>query len=269
MASGGFGSSLFGGPGSSIPTLTPANLIYTAYRIAGLLSEAARGASDSEQTEGLAVLNSLIDAWYLERLLTWAVTENYINIVPNKVSYSIGTYGTPDIYAARPLRIDQAGLLYIESDTYNVEVPLNIRTYQEWQSISPKLLTATQPSDLYYLSTVPNGTIFLWPIPTQANQFTLYLWQALSQFTSLTQSLQLPQGYQRMIEYNLAAEFADRFPTRAKMLPGSYEKARTTKLAVKAINALPLKMQCEAGDCQVGSGSSHYNIFSNEWTPNA
>jgi hypothetical protein len=53
--------------------LLVSDILYAAYRIAGILGAAGRGYSTEEESEGLKVLNSMIDSWKAERLMVYAI----------------------------------------------------------------------------------------------------------------------------------------------------------------------------------------------------
>jgi hypothetical protein len=80
-----------------------------------------------------------------------------------------------------------------------------------WQSTQIKDLTNTLFTSLYYNPTVASGfgEINLWPVPDNAiNSLVLYVQQALTDFSSLTQTYQIPDGYEEAIVYNLAKRLA-------------------------------------------------------------
>ena len=85
-----FGNLPWGYQNQPIPTLTGADLAYTAYRIAGILPEPGRGYSQSEAWDALKVLNSLIDSMLAERLMVWAYLRTQWVTTANKGEYTVG-----------------------------------------------------------------------------------------------------------------------------------------------------------------------------------
>jgi hypothetical protein len=250
---------------SGVTTVIVSDLIYTALRIAGVLAEPGRGPGNPELNEGGNVLNSLIDAWKIERLLVYAILRNVFDIVPSKATYSISAATDSDLVLERPSKIIQAGLIWINA-TPNVETPLRVLTQQEWAAYSPKDMTSTAPSYLYYETTIPTGTIYLRPIPTTANKFSIYAWQTLQTIGALSDEMMLPWGYQRALEYNLAYELAQRYPKRQKMQPSAIGIARESKAWIKSINAPDLQMRCESGLLGAG-GRGRFSILTNSYLP--
>lgn len=231
----------------SVPILasTP---IQTAYRLAGIQEEAGRQYSPSQSTEGLAVLNSMLDKWQTQRLFCYVISRIVVPIVPNQVSYTIGING--DIAINRPEKLWGAGYVFTDVDP-EVEVPLEVYNDQQWKANTIKSFTAPIPYAIYYkagFDAQGNGLIFLWPIPQNNANFTLYVWDntVLNNVPLLTTSLMFPPGYQSAIEYNLAVEIAARFP-RAKMRAEVPMLAREAKAWVKNVNAPVIYQVMDAG----------------------
>jgi hypothetical protein len=254
------------------------DIIYQGYRISGCLTQAQRQASASEMQDGLLVLNSMVDAMLNESLLVWAFVGNTFDLVPNKISYTLGIGG--DLNIPRPTQIFNCEFTYT---TLNppVQQQFRILTDQEWFSLSPKPTQATPdiptpnpgfqstvPYYFYMRKDYPLATVFLWPNPltnSQVGTFTIYIREQIQQFADINTPVILPPGYQAMLEYNLAVELAIRYPTRAKLSPIALQLAREKKAWVKNNNEVPLKMVAERVALGVQGGMSGFNILSNSW----
>lgn len=257
-----------------------ADILYRGLRLAGVLSAAQRQPSGSEIADGMLALNSMVDAMKNERLLVWGDIGASFDIVPNKISYTIGIGG--DFNVPRPEQILNAEFTYTGLNP-PVQQQFRILTDQEWEALSPKPTQVTPmhpsanpgfqstiPYFLYYRRDVPFGTVFLWPNPltnSQVGTITIYLWQQIQQFATPGTAVILPPGYQAMLEYNLAVELAIIFPERARIHPLTIQLATEKKAWVKTINHPPLKGVVERVAMGVGpQGQSGYNIFSNSWS---
>ncbi len=239
-------------------------LLYNAFRIAGVLGAAGRGASPSEISDGMLTLNAMLDAWATERLLIWCILQNTVDLVVSQQNYSIGTNGVTDYELPRPEGIDRAGLI-VNNVTPSTEIPLQIYSDQEWAAVTPKQLQSTQPTGLWYQRTVPNGIITYWPIPQYAYQVNLYLRVNLLQVPGPTANIDLPPGYQTAIEYNLAVELAARFQERANIRQFSIEKAGMAKATIKIMNDEHLKMRVEYAALGTAGRRGRYQILSNTY----
>lgn len=97
--------------------------------------------------------------------------------------------------------------LFESSVTGVTEIPCPIITDDARQWIQIKSLKNALATSVYYNPTYSGGlgTIDLWPIPTvNTNALVLYRPMQLDSFVTLSQSVDLPEGAEEAIEYNLA-----------------------------------------------------------------
>lgn len=217
--------------------MTVLDLITRAMRLLGALN-IGDAPTAAESQDALLALNAMVDAWATEKLMLYTRARNLYSLVAGQQVYQIGPAG-PDWIAPRPMYIDAAGLVLLNSDpTQVVERPLRILSELEYAAIRVKGLTSTLPTKLYYdryfnnpdSTTAPVGSanVYLWPCPTIVNEVALYTPQAIAQFTGLTQTIALPPGYARALPYNLAVELApefDRAPSEALVAVAVESKA--------------------------------------------
>lgn len=87
-----------------------------------------------------------------------------------------------------------------------VEIPRVVITDDAYQAIQIKNLSNAQFTNVYYNTTFPLGTIFLWPCPNTAqNQLVLYLQDTFTGFADLHTAYDFPDtpGYTEALQYNL------------------------------------------------------------------
>lgn len=254
---------------STSPDYPIQTLILNAFRNAGITARPLTGLSNEEQIEGLDLLNCLIDSWGAEELVVWYRPRIVFPINANQQEYIIGqdvSMGVPDFIYPRPQRIDRASYIFTNTAPPQIEQPFDILIEQQWASLSPKGLTSTIATKLYYEARVPNGAIFLWPIPTQSAQMALYLWSVLQQISGVTDSIFLPPAYRLALETNLAIMLAPRYGKQPT--PAILAQARASKAALKNINHEPLLMQAEMASMGVTGRDGYYgryNILSNTY----
>jgi len=232
--------------------LTVKNLIETALRLCGVMLAPGRGASQEQQAEGLAVLNSLVDSWATERLMVYSTPRTLFDLQAGKAEYTIGPNG--DFDTVRPPRIERAGLVWLANPTDPEEITLRVcRNVGEWQAIALKATTSTMPDTLWYDPAHPQGIIHLSPVPTVASQLALYPWTLIGQFATVNDDVSLPYGYQRALEYNLAVELAARNPAR-QVSPLVFQMAVDSKAKIKALNIQPIILRCDSALFGGGNG---------------
>lgn len=162
----------------------------------------------------LHALNTMLDSWSVERLLTWTRPRYVLPLVANKGEYSWGLVAgetTPaDISATAPVRLEIA-LLNIGGSPAQ-EWPLRILTQQEYaQDVWFKDLQSAYVECVYLEDTQPYNVLHAYPVPSQVNTLVLLPWQAHSPYAGWDAVLEWPNGYQRPMIYNLAVELGPQY----------------------------------------------------------
>ena len=256
-------------------TLTVGDVLYQAYRYAGILHGPMRGLSGSEQQEGVMLLNAMLDALKADRAFIPAVGRLVFPINANQQAYVIGTDtsgGVPDWLIDRPEVLVNAGFLFTNVNPV-IEIPFEVYTLQQWEALSPKELTSTIPYVCYYRAWGghgQNGVVYLWPVPVQSWAIALYLWVNLSLVTGPDQVLQIPPAYNDVLSYGLAVRLAALYPKMLNPLAlGEIkQQAAAAKQRIRAINFPNLMMQAELASLGVRTDSnfgSRYCPLSNSY----
>lgn len=195
-------------------------------------------------TEGVYYMgkfNSMLESFSLERLLVPAIVEEGFSLSANNGTYTIGAGGT--FNTQRPAKILRAFI----RDTSNSDTNVAVVPFDVFASIINKNVTGSYPQYMYYDQAFDsNGlaTIKLYPQPKAG--LTLYLesQKQLQTFSNLSTALQLPPGYQRMLESNFSIEVAPGF---ASISPELAKIARESKANIKGINLPDSMMRLDTG----------------------
>lgn len=116
-----------------------------------------------------------------------------VNTSQTAVSTSItGSY-------QRPLRIG-SGFVRVATLDY----PMAPMAIEDYELIGLKSLNGPWPRGFYYRPASPVGTITFWPVPNSACEVHLFADTVLQSFNTLSDVIQLPQGYNLALRYNLA-----------------------------------------------------------------
>lgn len=193
----------------------------------------------TEADDALNALNVMLDAWSIERLLVYQITQETFTWASGNASRTIGSSG--DFNTTRPTKIEN-GFTRISDIDYHYRV-VDKETYD---AIKDKTTKSSYPEIVYYSQASPLGTIYGWPVPSAAISFYLNSWKQLQQFSALTTTVALPAGYQRAIEYNLAIELHGEYPELP--LPASVVKiAGESKAVLKSLNRPSMIAQVDIG----------------------
>jgi len=184
-----------------------------------------------DANDALEVLNDMLDSWSTDQAYVYASPELIFTFSANQYKYSIGAGG--DFDTQRPLRITSAYTRFSGLD-FLIDVELDEERYN---SILLKTQPAPWPLVLWYNPTYPLGTLNFYPAPSDNGELHLFTTQIFSQFTSLTQSVDLPQGYARAIKWALAKELCAEygFP----MTDAVRENGGDALAKIKSLNQVP------------------------------
>lgn len=152
--------------------------------------------------EYLDWLNANDRALYDRDFTTYTLTPNLqphtIGLTANSPTFTVTTN--------RPSAIVNANIILAN----NIRSRLSIVNDQGWNAIvagaaagQTPTITATIPTVLYYGSSWPNGSIYLWPVPTAAYGLELETETLLAQ-VALSDTLTLPPGYQQALRLSVA-----------------------------------------------------------------
>lgn len=199
-----------------------------ALRMLGVLSQGST-ASTTQQTEGMVILNLMLDQWRNEKLMApWIVQESFA-LTSGDAQYSIGPGG--DFNTTRPIQIENSCFVRVG----NVDYPITLIDEAQYNSIPDKAVTGSFPQMLYYNPVYPLGVIKLWPLPGSGN--TLYLSQ-LKQIDSIPgtgTTIQVPPGYELAYRSNLAVQWAAYF--NLPVNPSLALMAKQSKRSLRQMNS--------------------------------
>lgn len=188
----------------------------------------------ADEQFALRKLNAILNMW--EARSVFAYNQNYAlyTLTPNHQPHTIGPSAADFAVTSRPVRIENAAIV-IAGASSPVDIPLKIRDDDWWAGQRVKSITSTIPTSLYYSPDFPNGSLYLWPIPTQANGLRLETWVTVGQVTDITADFVAPPGYKLAITLTLAEHIAG--PFGATLTPLQSQMAVRARSAVQGLNA--------------------------------
>jgi hypothetical protein len=211
--------------------MTVLDIISAALRINGILA-AGETASNNECNDALISLNNMVDTWSTEKMLIYATIQETFSLVVNQGAYQMGS-GAPDFNTVRPQKIENI-VWQQPTGSYPFNLGIKIVTQDQWASIGVPTITSTIPTHMWPQYTNPYVTLNFWPVPQAVNNIVIWSWKPLTDFSSLTQTVTLPPGYQKAIIYNLALELAPEYGSTPSELV--LVQAAESKAAIKRMN---------------------------------
>lgn len=213
---------------------TVANIITRALRLLNVYGTGETLSAD-ESVDGMTALNALIDEWATESLMSNVKKLDVIPLVAGTSVYTIGTTGT--VVSPRPESIDPSSYILKNGVSY----PTTIASLSDYNSIVSKDSESDIPYALWYKADYPNGTLTVYPTPSDTAD--LYLWsiKPVEPYTALTDVVAFPPAYQNAITYNLAVALAPEY--NQQILPAIMKTAVTAKKKIKRANYEPIVLE--------------------------
>lgn len=166
-----------------------------------------KSTSDDDYAAGLAALNSMVDSWRNDKLMCWAERVEALTLSAGVSTYTIGPGGT--LNTDRPVEIDGA---YIVQGTTSYPI-LRQLSEQEYAAIGLKGATSSWPEAFLFRADYPLATIIVYPVPTMTTTMNLITRKPFTGFTAITDTVSLPPGWQKALEFNLAVDIAPTWQT--------------------------------------------------------
>ena len=175
-------------------------LVRGALRKIGAIATGETPSAD-EMNDGIDSLNDLLETWSLENLLLYANANLVVTCVGGQIRYAIGPTG--DWVGPRPIRINGAFC------TVNgVDFSINTVGKDQYDQIAIKYQPGDIVEQLYYENDSPNGSVYLFPVPTTNIQLSLDTDRILTMITNPAQAINFPPGYYIALQHTLATMLA-------------------------------------------------------------
>lgn len=161
----------------------------------------------------LIKLNRMLDSWNADKRYVYTVQFNQYPIVPNLQPHTIGpASGATFQVNQRPVKLESCQLI-LNNVTPEIRYPMNVRDSVWWSQKSAFAVSGSLPTDVYYEPDWPNGSLFLWPVPTTNYLLELTTWTVLGEL-QLASIFCMPPGYMDAVVYSLAIALCPSFATQ-------------------------------------------------------
>lgn len=164
--------------------------------------------SADQSNDARNTLNLMLDSWAGRRVSARALTEIVQNLTTNQRSYTIGTSGSPYFNTTRPMAIENAGCEYVNN---SLILPVDIISVDQYENFGDRLILHGPVRKLFYDPTMPNGTIYLYPIPDQVYKLHMRMVVGLQEMAALDTLFTMEPTYMEAIKYNLAIRLAPEY----------------------------------------------------------
>lgn len=184
----------------------------------------------------LLLFNELLDALNADSRAVYTRGFPTFTLTPGLNPHTIGLAANTPTFAVpigAPRAVAAANLILAAPSS--LRVPLSIRDDAWWMDVRARTVSASVPRDLFYSTDWPNGSLFLWPVPSVAYGLELETATLLAQ-VALADTLDLPFGYQQALRLTLAELAASSFGQTVSQT--TKDKARDARALVWGANDL-------------------------------
>ena len=223
-------------------------LLYPALRKAGITLAPGRGPSDPQFQDAIDELNRLVGSLNCDRLFIYALDKVSlaVSISGAESSWTIGNSTSADFQQQRPQGISHASF----NSGDGVSTPLLIATPQQWvEGTDSSCGCDTNLSGMLYSDNgYPVTTIYVKSYVTGPQTLELWVWHLVPRFTSVSNSVALPPGYEDALVLNLAVRLGPHFQRATD--PMLRADARESLMRLESINApRPIAVLPDIGGC--------------------
>lgn len=200
----------------------------------------------AEQNYHLSRLNAMLDSWSNERLMIFALNQTSFPLTASIGTYTIGSGATFNM--TRPMKIVDPCFI---RDVNNTDLPLERIDADTYGLIIDKTFGDSTPGYLFYdqsYSATSTATVKVYPLPESGLTLFINTLQPLQTFSTVSQVVQFPPGYQDAIETNYAVRSA------LGVLPVSPELMMVAKQSKAVIKSTNLPAPVASLDYGVSSG---------------
>lgn len=187
---------------------TPRILIKDALKKINVLGE---GESPSYEMENDAFreLNRMLGQWSNKNLLVYGIQFEEFSLVAGQNTYTIGSGG--DFNTTAPREITKMFIRY----SGNNESEMNKLDSNQWGRVSDKTTQSSMPHSWYADMNYPLRNIYIYPTPSEVKTVILHNYRQFSAFSTLTETISMPPGYEETLLYNLARRIAPDYEKEA------------------------------------------------------
>jgi hypothetical protein len=148
--------------------------------------------------------------------------------------------------------------IQVVHSTLEMDVCL-IDNVQRYADISLKTTTSNIVTQAFVEGTAPVETINVWPIPSQQGALVVYSQKSLDTIVDADTEIQLPEGYEDAIVYNLAKRLAPEFGKQLD--PVVVQMASDSLADLKVKNSRPVLMRSDAVGMSDQNNKRGFNIL--------
>jgi hypothetical protein len=202
---------------------TVSQLIHGSFRLIGAIA-AGETLESNELDDAFISLNQMLMSWNTEGASLVARKRIWTPITAGNTYYTL---------SERPVKIDAASTSISSVDS-NLEL-VDAAGY-EAIPVPEKGLQSIFLKKLYCDYGFPVSNVYLWPTPRYGGTLELWMYATMTQFLTVNDTINLPEGYEAALRYNFAVALLPEYP-RSQVDPTLPVQAQNYKASIVQLNA--------------------------------
>jgi len=199
---------------------TVSDLIHSSFRLIGAIA-AGETLETNELNDAFVSLNQMLASWNTEGASLVGRQRTLISVFQQN-SYPLNM---------QPVRIVAASV-----NSGGIDAPLEIVDAAGWESVPEKQATSVYVKKLYCDYLFPVSTVYIAPQPRLSGTLEIWMYALLSQFNTVSDTINLPPGYEQALRYNFAMAILPEYP-RSQADPSLPAQAQMYKASIVQNNA--------------------------------
>ena len=201
---------------------TVSDLIHSSFRLIGAIA-AGEILETNELNDAFISLNQMLSSWN---------TEGASLVGRQRQTVSVSQTNGPFALSMQPVRIEAASC-----SISGVDSGLEIVDSVGWEAIPTpeKQMQSIFIRKLYCDYQFPNSSVYIWPTPRIPGTLELWTYVTMAQFVTVSDTINLPPGYEAALRYNFAVALLPEYP-RAQADPTLPAQAQNFKASIVQLN---------------------------------
>ena len=200
--------------------VTVSDLIHSSFRLIGAIA-AGETLETAELADALVSLNQMLSSWNTEGASLVGRKRLVLGVAGNN-----GPYALPE----RPVKIEAASVA-----SGGIDSQLQLVDAAGWETVPEKAMQSVYVKVLYCDYAYPSASVYIAPVPRLGGTLEMWIYAVISQFSAVTDSIDLPPGYEMALRYNFAMALLPEYP-RSQADPSLPAQAQMYKASIAQLN---------------------------------
>jgi hypothetical protein len=206
------------------------DILTSAARLVGSLAP-GETLNASETTDFFQRLNDRIDELNADRLNQLPPVATALAAASAKSTYTVGPAAADFPLVPRPVLIQS-----LSHTVGGIEHDVELVSSDNFAAIRDRAATSVVVLKAFCDYGNPIATIKVWPVPSATPTFSMFAWTVIAQFATTFDTVTLPPGWAKFLQWDLAVQIAADLGTPPDILSMLVPQANAALMNMRALN---------------------------------